>query len=54
MNKEHNPLTETRNYSLDFLKGIGCIGVVFIHIFFPGVFGRIIMKISQFAVPVFF
>lgn len=43
-----------RNQLLDFLKGLGCIGVIFIHIPFPGVTGKIISKISQFAVPVFF
>lgn len=42
-----------RNFSLDFLKGIGCFGVVFIHILFPGILGTLIMKVSQFAVPVF-
>ena len=43
-----------RNQFLDFLKGLGCIGVVFIHIRFPGVMGQVISKVSQFAVPVFF
>jgi surface polysaccharide O-acyltransferase-like enzyme len=42
-----------RNQFLNFLKGVGCIGVVFIHITFPGLAGQIISKISAFAVPVF-
>lgn len=42
-----------RNQMLNFLKGIGCIGVVFMHIQFPGMFGTVIHKLAQFAVPVF-
>lgn len=42
------------NHCLDWLKGIGCIGVVFIHVQFPGCFGDIVCRLSQFAVPVFF
>lgn len=38
---------------LNFIKGIACIGVVFIHVVFPGKFGLIIAKLCQFAVPVF-
>ena len=40
--------------SLDLLKGIGCIGVVFIHYSFPGLFGEILHQLAEFAVPVFF
>lgn len=45
---------EDRNSFLNFLKGLGCIGVVFIHVMFPGLTGEVISKLSQFAVPVFF
>ena len=43
-----------RNQCLNFLKGLGSTGVVFIHITFPGLTGEIISKMAQFAVPVFF
>jgi surface polysaccharide O-acyltransferase-like enzyme len=43
----------SRNQSLNFLKGIGCIGVVFIHVAFPRRVGQIISEMSQFAVPIF-
>ena len=52
--KPTNQPTNQRNYFLNFLKGIGCIGVVFIHIRFPDEFGKTIHKLAQFAVPVFF
>ncbi len=45
---------ENKNVKLNFLKCFACIGVVFIHIMFPGMFGNIVSKISQYAVPVFF
>lgn len=43
-----------RNNSLDFLKGVACIGVVLIHVTFPGVVGAVLSKLSTFAVPLFF
>ena len=43
-----------RNHFLDFLKGCGCLGVVFIHVKFPGTFGIIVHMLSQYAVPVFY
>lgn len=43
----------TKNHCLDFLKGIGCIGIVFIHAKFPGNLGIIISLIAGFAVPMF-
>lgn len=49
-NKNYNC---NRNIFLNFLKGLGCIGVVFIHICFPGKFGIAISQMSQFAVPIF-
>lgn len=42
------------NHVLNFLKGLACIGVVFIHFHFPEPYGNIIAKISAFAVPLFF
>lgn len=48
-----NGISRQRNSLLNFIKGCGCIGVVFIHILFPGIVGMIIHKISQYAVPIF-
>lgn len=43
-----------RNSYFDFLKGIACISVVFIHCQFPGTFGIIIGALLKLAVPLFF
>lgn len=42
-----------KNIFIDFLKGIGCLGVVLIHVSFPGNFGAVVSRLAQFAVPVF-
>lgn len=42
------------NYCLDFIKGIACIFVVFMHCEFPGVIGTAVQAISRFCVPFFF
>ena len=42
------------NIMLNLLKGFACVGVVFIHMPFPGNFGKIISTLSGFAVPLFF
>ena len=42
-----------RNRLFDCLKGIGCLGVVFMHIKFPGIWGELIHETAQFAVPLF-
>ena len=42
------------NVKLNLLKGFACMGVVFIHITFPGLFGQIVMHASGYAVPIFF
>lgn len=42
------------NYCLDYLKGIACIFVVFMHCEFPGVMGIAVQAISRFCVPFFF
>ena len=42
------------NYCLDFLKGIACIFVVFMHCEFPGLTGVAVQAISRFCVPFFF
>lgn len=39
---------------LDFIKGIACICVVFIHVTFPNMFGLVVKNICGYAVPVFF
>lgn len=43
-----------RNTMLNLLKGFACIGVVLIHITFPGMVGEIVKITSAYAVPVFF
>lgn len=42
------------NYCLDFIKGIACIFVVFMHCEFPGIMGIIVQAVSRFCVPLFF
>ena len=42
------------NVKLNLLKGFACIGVVFIHITFPGLFGQVVLYASAYAVPIFF
>lgn len=42
------------NAKLNLLKGFACMGVVFIHVVFPGIFGQIVQTASAYAVPVFF
>lgn len=41
------------NNLFDFLKGLACIGVVLIHVSFPGIFGQVIARLSACAVPLF-
>lgn len=43
----------SKNRCLNFLKGIACIGVVFIHYRFPEPVGNVVLKLSSFAVPFF-
>lgn len=42
------------NYCLDYIKGIACICVVFMHCEFPGLLGTAVQAISRFCVPFFF
>ncbi len=42
------------NILLNFTKGISCLGVVLIHVCFPGIIGEILKKIFSYAVPLFF
>ena len=44
----------SRNSCLDFVKGIACICVVFMHCEFPGTAGVVIQAVSRFCVPFFF
>lgn len=39
---------------MDFIKGIACVMVVFIHVKFPGYFGQSVQAVARFAVPFFF
>lgn len=43
-----------RNETLNFLKGLACFAVVFIHSHFPGITGDVVWRLAQWAVPVFF
>lgn len=43
-----------RNDCLNMIKGIACFFVVFMHVPFLGVFGIVVKKIGEFAVPLFF
>ena len=43
-----------RKWQFDFLKGISCICVVFLHCRFPGIVGDLIIYAFRFPVPVFF
>lgn len=45
---------KNRNYCIDFVKGVACILVVFMHCEFPGNLGVFIQTISRFCVPFFF
>ena len=48
------PETKQYNYCLDFIKGIACICVVFMHCEFPGLLGTAVQAVSRFSVPLFF
>ena len=51
-NKED--LRRQYNSCFDFIKGIACICVVFMHCEFPGIFGTVVQAVSRFCVPFFF
>lgn len=42
------------NYCLDFIKGVACAFVVFMHCEFPGRLGVVVQAVSRFCVPFFF
>lgn len=42
------------NYCLDFVKGIACIFVVWMHCEYPGILGIAVQTVSRFSVPLFF
>ena len=46
-------MAKTQNRTLNFLKGVGCMGVVLIHFPLPGTFGLVIKRLSFSAVPIF-
>lgn len=48
---KHN--VSQRNSLLNFFKGIGCVGVVWIHVMFSGAAGRAVSTLAAFAVPLF-
>ena len=46
--------SKNRWNSIDFLNGLACIAVVFIHVKFPTPFDKPVTAFSRFAVPFFF
>lgn len=46
--------TKQYNYCLDFIKGLACIFVVFLHCEFPGTTGVVVQAINRYCVPLFF
>ena len=46
--------SKDRNNCLNLLKCVACVGVVFIHVAFPGFWGGIIKGLFYFAVPLFY
>lgn len=42
------------NPCLDYVKGLACLCVVFMHCEFPGVMGVVVQAVSRFSVPFFF
>lgn len=46
--------TNKRNWYIDMLKGLACIGIIFIHCEFPGLFGGLVESVNRWAVPLFF
>ena len=42
------------NSCIDFIKGMACICVIFMHCEFPGIVGVIVQAVSRFSVPFFF
>ncbi len=46
--------TKIRNHSLDMLKAVSMVLVVFIHAKFPGSFGLCMVDIARLGVPIFF
>lgn len=48
------PQNKQYNYCLDFMKGIACLFVVWMHCEFPGRTGVVVQAISRFCVPFFF
>lgn len=42
------------NSCLNFIKGLACIGVVFMHSTFPYPYGQVISFLFKFAMPIFF
>lgn len=47
-------IKKERNRCLDFMKGVACIAVVFMHCEFPGTLGIIVQCLTRFSVPLFF
>lgn len=43
-----------KNYCLNTIKGIVCFFIIFMHIPFPGAFGRTLNHVTGFSVPIFY
>ena len=46
--------TRHYNHCLDFIKGVACVCVVFMHCEFPGITGTMVQAVSRFCVPFYF
>ena len=46
--------TKPRNTTLDILKAVCCVLVVFIHCKFPSIVGTIVESYARICVPIFF
>lgn len=51
-NKAYGP--KKQNNTLNLLKGLACIAVVFIHVQFPGIFGQLVTALARSGVALFF
>lgn len=54
MEKVEAPAGGQQNYFINYIKGISCILVVFIHIRFPGEFGQLVVALARAGVVAFF
>lgn len=54
MDTSKDGINRQYNHCFDFIKGIACVCVVFMHCEFPGILGTAVQAVSRFCVPFFF